>query len=154
MTSSMMAQRPGGRRGMPRGSGAAARRWRCALGALALAGGLVLGGCAPAMHVAEEPGQEPGATEEQATAARALMRQLRNRPWADEAALELQRAEGWLDELERRLADDDRDERAHVLMLAVRTQLSEVKSFYAKREAEEALERVRGETEEQRGEPR
>ena len=123
---------------------------RGVVAAVALACGLAQVGCGPSLHVAVEPGREQSATQEDTTAARALIGQLRNRPWADEAALELQRAEGWLRELEQRLAADESGERTSVLMLALRTQLSEIKSYFAKREAEEAFDRVRGVAEEQR----
>ncbi len=106
--------------------------------------GLVVSACGPPVHV--EAPEGPGlAGRENATAARAVIDQLRDSSYADEAALDLRRAEGWLDAIEQRLAaGDDDDPTTHLLMVAVRTQLSAVKSFYAKREAEEALARVRG----------
>ena len=97
------------------------------------------------MHV-EAPDGDGFAGRENATAARAVIEQLRDSSYADEAALDLQRAEGWLDAVEQHLADGDVDETTRLLMLAVRTQLSAVKSFYAKREAEDALARVRGQS--------
>ena len=81
---------------------------------------------------------------EEATAARAVIAQLRESSYAAEAALDLQRAESWLGAVEQRLADGDDGEETRLLMLATRTQLSAVKSFFAKREAEQALARVRG----------
>lgn len=152
MTISKMVNIRFGDRGWSTGSAPLLRRATSLTGTvmvLIVTGALALGGCAPSLHVAAEPGQGADVAHEDATAARALISQLRNRPWADEAALELQRAEGWLNELEQRLANDEQGERTDALMLAVRTQLSAVKSFYAKREAQEALERVRGEGEDQ-----
>lgn len=104
---------------------------------------LLVSACAPPVHV-ESPDGQDGAGRENATAARALIDRLRGGSYADEAALDLRRAEGWLDAMEHRLADGDGGPHTRLLMLAVRTQLSAVKSFYAKREAEDALARVRG----------
>ncbi len=104
---------------------------------------LLASACGPPVHV-EAPDGEGVAGRENATAARAVIDRLRNSSYADEAALDLRRAEGWLDAVEQRLADGNAGPTTRLLMLAVRTQLSAVKSFYAKREAEDALARVRG----------
>jgi hypothetical protein len=102
--------------------------------------------CAPPTHVVS-PDDERYGMREEATAARAVIAQLRDSSYAAEAALDLQRAESWLAAVEQRLADGDDDEQTQLLMQAARTQLSAVKSYFAKREAEQALARVRGKTE-------
>lgn len=119
------------------------RRWQlAALAAVVWAASA----CAPPVYVASPDDEGPGGVREETTAARAVIAQLRQGSYAAEAALDLQRADSWIGAAEQRLADGDDGEVTRLLMLAAKTQLSAVKSFFAKREAEEALARVRGET--------
>ena len=101
--------------------------------------------CAPPTHVVS-PDDERFGMREEATAAHAVIAKLRDSSYAAEAALDLQRAESWLAAVDQRLADGDDGEETRLLMEAARTQLSAVKSYFAKREAEQALARVRGRT--------
>lgn len=98
-------------------------------------------GCASQTHVVAAASQEPMA---EALASRATLEQLRDHRYAKEASRELARAETWLDDADRRVADGNGDHEATQLTLvAVRTQVAAIKAFFLRREAQDALEDAR-----------
>jgi hypothetical protein len=86
-----------------------------------------------------------GDAAEAADASRGVLRDLRSHAYADEVGKDLDRVERWLRDAEERIADgDDDSEVTQLTLLAVRAQLSTIKSFYTRREAERALDDARG----------
>ncbi len=99
--------------------------------------------CGPDAHLASPVVDD---AIEQADGSRATLQALRSHRFAEEVATELSRADTWLADVDRRIADGDQNEPITRLTLAaVRSQLSAIKSFYARREAERALDRAEGE---------
>ncbi len=96
-------------------------------------------GCAGAeMQADEEVAPSP---EDKLYDYRTVLRQLRDTPFADEAGRQLDLAEVWIERAERMAAQEDADEEMLDLQLrAIEGQLVRVRTFYARREAEEALE--------------
>jgi hypothetical protein len=112
------------------------------------AAGLV--GCAGDRHV-ESPLSEGTSSADQIAQARAVLGELGESRFAKGAPIELARAEQWLVEAEGRIADGDAEDELTVLtVLAARAQLGAIKAFYARREAETALEDVRSGYEQQK----
>lgn len=98
-------------------------------------------GCASQEHVVDPTSADPSTD---ILADRATINQLQESRYAKEVALELARAQQWLDDVDRRVADGDGDgDTAQLTLVAVRTQLAAIKSFYMRREAQDALEAAR-----------
>jgi len=110
----------------------------------------LLGGCAGEQHVATTEADASTVSEE-ISAARVTLAELDASRFADGAPMEIARAELWLAELERRVATDDADDEVAWLTVQVlRAQLSAIKSYYVRREAEAALAGARGNYEERK----
>ncbi len=118
--------------------------------ALALALSPVTTGCAGASPAeAEYPDQAPKSYAERLAQHRAAVAALRRNPFSNEAAGDLGKAESWLGQAER-LAAEEEEEELDLLLQAIEGQLALVQSFYGRREAEAALERVRADYEKRR----
>jgi hypothetical protein len=118
------------------------------LAALAMAAATLVG-CAREGHV-EAPEAEAASPTEQVAQARAALTSLARSRYADGAPTELARVDEWLGEVELAIADGDEDDEVTTLrLLAIRAQLGALKSFFARREAEAALENVRSNYERQ-----
>jgi len=118
--------------------------------ALALALSPVTTGCAGASPAeAEYPDQAPKSYAERLAQHRATLASLRRNPFSAEAATDLGKAESWLGQAER-LAAEEEEEKLDLLLQAIEGQLALVQSFYGRREAEAALERVRADYEKRR----
>ena len=74
---------------------------------------------------------------------RTVLRQLRAHPQAEEAGRELDLVEVWLGRVERLQADEEDEELVELYLEAIEGQLVQVRSYYARREAELDLERAR-----------
>ncbi len=125
---------------------------RLSLASLALALSLSAAGtgCAGAAPAEPEyPEQTPQSRSEQIAQHRSALSSLRKSPFAGEAAGDLGKAESWLGQAERLLAEDEEDG-VDLLLQAVNGQLALVQSYYSRRESESALERVRADYERRR----
>jgi hypothetical protein len=112
--------------------------------ALALSLSAMVAGCGAATTEPEYPEQTPKSQTEQLTQHRAALSSLRRHRFSAETAADLGRAESWMGQAERLIADGDEDE-VPLLLEAIQGQLALVQSYYSRREAEAALERVRAE---------
>jgi hypothetical protein len=124
------------------------RTERRLLAALAIAAATMVG-CARESRVEVPDGEGPSAAA-QVAEARAALESLAHSRFADGAPVELARADEWLKQIEERIANGDEDDEVTTLTLqAVHAQLGALKSFFARREAEAALEHVRSSYERQ-----
>jgi hypothetical protein len=118
--------------------------------ALALALPLSAAGCGAASTAEPEyPEHTPKSRADQLTQHRAALAALRKSPFSNDAAADLGKAEAWMGQAER-LAAEDEEEAVDLLLSAIGGQLALVQSYYGRREAEAALERVRREYERRR----
>lgn len=90
----------------------------------------------------EYPEQTPKSRTEQLAQHRAALTSLRRGRFSNGAAADLGRAESWIGQAERLIAEGE-EEDADLLLEAIQGQLALVQSYYSRREAEAALERVR-----------
>ncbi|HSN98723.1 MAG TPA: hypothetical protein VLS89_10580 [Candidatus Nanopelagicales bacterium] len=125
---------------------------RLSLAALALLSALAAAtaGCAGTTPAdAEYPEEADRSPTERIAQQRAALAALRKRAFAEQAAGDLGKAESWIGQAERLVAAEE-DRNLDLLLQAVEGQLALVQSFYGRREAEAALERVRAEYERRR----
>lgn len=69
---------------------------------------------------------------------RASLADLRRHPLAAEATVDLEKAEAWLQTAQGQLGSESNKEKLRLYLDAVQAQLVKVKSFYARREAQQA----------------
>jgi PBP1b-binding outer membrane lipoprotein LpoB len=113
-------------------------------------GCLLLVGCAGEPHVARTEA-DAATVSEQVSAARVTLAELEAHRYASGVPMPIARAQQWLVDLEQRVADDEADDEVAWLTVQVlRAQLSAVKSYYVRREAEAALEGARRQYEERK----
>jgi hypothetical protein len=111
---------------------------------------LALVGCAGEQHVAKTE-TDSATVSEEVSSARVTLAEIAANRFANGVPMPLARAEQWLGDLEARVAADDADDEvAWLTVLVLRAQLSAIKSYYARREAEAALEGARSKYEERK----
>jgi hypothetical protein len=110
---------------------------------------LATNACGGAQAQALSPDNQAVKSQEDLINYRTALEDLRKDPRAAEATPDLQRAALWIQLVESRLADDVDDQKQHVelTMRAIRGQLVMVKSYFARRTAEAALEDKRADYE-------
>ena len=102
-------------------------------------------GCGAAQGDPDTPATVELGGKERVLQLRTTLRQLRDGPFAKEAAADLDMAESWLADADAELRSEDRrEDRIELLLDAVHGQLVKVRSFYGRQESEAALEDVRG----------
>ena len=110
---------------------------------------LSLSACTGTQPLAKTPAVSRVDAQDELINYRTAIRELRDSPYAKLAGADIDRAEGWLQEAQTRMATDDDDDDAKIplLMKAIHGQIVLVRSFYARREAEDQLEEVRADYE-------
>lgn len=73
---------------------------------------------------------------------RAVLADLRRHPLASEATVDLEKASAWLETAQGKLASDESSEKTRLYLDAIQAQLVKVKSFYARREAQNADQQI------------
>jgi hypothetical protein len=101
----------------------------------------LLSGCASESFLKQPASVSP---EDDIAATRAAIAELGEHRYAKDVAAELERASRWLEDASRWVADGDgEDEKTQLRLVAARTQVAEVKSYFLRREADAALEKAR-----------
>lgn len=101
-------------------------------------------GCGASVTDADTPATVELGPKERVLQFRTTLRELRDAPFAKEAAPDLDMAESWLADVDAGLrAEAPKQDHVELLLEAVRGQLVKVRSFYGRRESESALEDLR-----------
>jgi len=94
----------------------------------------------PACSSSARPPSAPSeVSQDEVIRYRASLTDLRRSPYAAEATVDLEKVDAWLQTVQGKLAADPEAPRVRLFLDAIQAQLVKVKSFYARREAQQAV---------------